>query len=863
MNRWNRTVGTLLATMVLASGVATTTPARAVTVADTEPASPVGVSSPPTPDEDAVSTATIEACHGPNVAGFDDSDFVDLGLSQPVARRAAAVAPDLRRVGQLVSIAGIGPDELAAIVAANPELCASPVVVPPEPTDACVDAAQFDVNDLDSEPERDELANSTVLSPEEVRVLSVEGPFATVDVALSVLGLGKGTVRKLQESDPPTLCATPPGFVTDDGVTWGWLTADLIDRVEADDFAVTVAPGTLSGTGSWVSIERDDIELGDPDVPPVAQATIDIIDSSWEDGSTVVWMTLPADESPVVSTVALEQKVYHAGDDGLVDVYDADMIYVDGDSITVEAVSNLSLSSVLGPVWEGWRWLRGRSVGSPGCSPAAPPRSFHLGELLSNAPGGIIGECTYANPSQPGAIGAIDRVRAELTVDYVPVDAVQIDGPGFGEDFMSSVVAKAWSQVAGTRTGSFGSNTNLYVPPPPASDSYWSGDTFIVPQNVGQYRIDPNIGATGLGILGDKTFGLIVDKVAEYIRARIPASAHAALETIVNLSTEEMIECGMNLYRHQVPTDASGIYNFFRTCLRPNFDKIVVRITTELDSVLGLDDATRSKNTLLRLGFNFKMGDITNLAVDVLSSKQFEVLSQIASTLADVKRLHASDRNVWIGTEPPRPTALPDGTSIPANCVVDNGDGGWKVRRSCTTPPPVIGGGGGGWPTGPGGGPDGTLPIGTPDANVLASIGDSSNTIYLVNDLVAYGVPYADQSLKDCMLDRYPIIHFTSPTGRDRVIGTEDDLWNQETVYEEGCRSGLPHHVLPADATNWILRETTGTAWFIDANSELRWIRDRETYVCLAQDHYVLDRTPWAEISQFEADVYPGHATCP
>ena len=84
------------------------------------------------------------------------------------------------------------------------------------------------------------------------------------------------------------------------------------------------------------------------------------------------------------------------------------------------------------------------------------------------------------------------------------------------------------------------------------------------------------------------------------------------------------------------------------------------------------------------------------------------------------------------------------------------------------------------------------------------------------------------------------------------------DTWTQETVYGGGCPEDVPPHQLPPNATNWILRESTGTAWFVNAESELQWIADGPTYVCLAQDYFVLDNTPWEEIVQFEATVYPG-----
>ncbi len=62
--------------------------------------------------------------------------------------------------------------------------------------------------------------------------------------------------------------------------------------------------------------------------------------------------------------------------------------------------------------------------------------------------------------------------------------------------------------------------------------------------------------------------------------------------------------------------------------------------------------------------------------------------------------------------------------------------------------------------------------------------------------------------------------------------------------------------------TNWILRENTETAWLVDANGDLGWIKGGGIYQCLAQKYYVRDNTPRSEITVFEADVYSGDAAC-
>jgi hypothetical protein len=61
-----------------------------------------------------------------------------------------------------------------------------------------------------------------------------------------------------------------------------------------------------------------------------------------------------------------------------------------------------------------------------------------------------------------------------------------------------------------------------------------------------------------------------------------------------------------------------------------------------------------------------------------------------------------------------------------------------------------------------------------------------------------------------------------------------------------------------------VLRETNGTAWFVDNQSRLRWIPDGGCFISLANGHLVVDHAGWTtQIHQFETDTYQGDAAHP
>lgn len=84
-----------------------------------------------------------------------------------------------------------------------------------------------------------------------------------------------------------------------------------------------------------------------------------------------------------------------------------------------------------------------------------------------------------------------------------------------------------------------------------------------------------------------------------------------------------------------------------------------------------------------------------------------------------------------------------------------------------------------------------------------------------------------------------------------------------ESQFSATCNTTTAERVLPANATNWILRNSNGNAVLLDERSTLHAIVDPGVYVCLAQRYYVLDQTTDAELDQFLGLPVNLPAACP
>lgn len=638
----------------------------------------------------------LKPCHGRNVAAFGVSEFMALGLSKPVAERAAAVASDLRAIDHLLAVPGIGPGKLSAITKAHADLCVTPPVVPPKPTDACVSPRQYDLNLLASKAARARLADETVLSPEEVDRIAAAGPFGSVQMALSYLGLGDGVYRKLMSTEPPTPCVTPPGFRTVAGVTYEWITSWLTDGLESEEFGLVVDDGTLSeDDGSWAYVDRRDIAL-EHGAPPIARADVHLVSDSWEGGGKTVWVQTPADRSPLPPGIATRQTVWHKLDDGTFEpFYGAARLHETARTLTIQVESTSFFTSLVEFAWEGFRWIRGKSVGSPHCTGTPPPPgSSHTGDLLSNAPGGLIGECTYGNSDVSGAIGAIDRVRAEISVYFQSTHRVQVSDPGAGDSFVASIIAYVWERFGSRQIGSFGSNTNLYLPP---VTPFSTSGVFVAPASRGTYEITPASGPTVASLIMEVAYDFAVKPIDDYLQDWLVAQG-VPRDVLVRITTSALttfVECGYGFYRGELPRDVNALatrtYTAFRTCVPALFENLVLDYVDMLQDHLAKSRLAEVVSALLRSTVSFEFLEEIALRASIHDEIGKAVTRGVA-VLVDLLRVASKNPEHVLWAPAPRPTRLETGEAIPAGCVVDDGRGGFTVQRRCVVPPSPPGG---------------------------------------------------------------------------------------------------------------------------------------------------------------------------
>jgi hypothetical protein len=155
--------------------------------------------------------------------------------------------------------------------------------------------------------------------------------------------------------------------------------------------------------------------------------------------------------------------------------------------------------------------------------------------------------------------------------------------------------------------------------------------------------------------------------------------------------------------------------------------------------------------------------------------------------------------------------------------------------------------------------PDGTIVVdGGPD--ILHSVGTQQRYISYDGQL-ALGMPLRtdgtiDPAVYDHFAQRYLLRDFLP-------ISKLGNYHSMESVHPARRDGGVPEMPpLPRDATNWILRETDGTAWLVDGESRLHRIADRPTYIRLSQLYFVRDNTCPAQVDVFRSGRYAGDIGC-
>lgn len=242
----------VLVVSALAASLWATVPTSAVAVEKAAGLAGVDPVPPRVPDPVPVTTM---AC-GPDQVDVSSASAEVLsatfGLEPAVAARVVeGRQPFYLTLDDLKYVAGIGPDELAAIVAGGRACTLPPTTPPPVDGHAClVGSGQLDMNrpashyaelvDLYGRPTADRIV--------------ANAPYAGLAhvVAESVAGSGKGKHRKNAER----LCLTPATVAVGD-TTYGWMPSagGVVTHTTpaGDRYRLTVPPGVVEGTGIYGS----------------------------------------------------------------------------------------------------------------------------------------------------------------------------------------------------------------------------------------------------------------------------------------------------------------------------------------------------------------------------------------------------------------------------------------------------------------------------------------------------------------------------------------------------------------------------------------------------------------------------------
>jgi hypothetical protein len=176
------------------------------------------------------------------------------------------------------------------------------------------------------------------------------------------------------------------------------------------------------------------------------------------------------------------------------------------------------------------------------------------------------------------------------------------------------------------------------------------------------------------------------------------------------------------------------------------------------------------------------------------------------------------------------------------------------------TPPSLPGGGGGGGAGGGvGGGPDGTIVGRGPTSGVIWRLAGGANLDqrgqpYVIPGTNGVAFTTLNPTRATCLSQHYVV--------RDFVMPGIPLLWFQESAFEAVCPTSSPVLDLPVGATNWILRESSGAAWFVDGQSHLTNITTGGGYIACAQHYLVLDEVAATTVTRFGAKATAPVSTC-
>jgi Helix-hairpin-helix motif len=739
------------------------------------------------------------------------------GVSGPIAQRIVASRPH-DRVRDLLVVPGVGPDTEAAI-AASGKACATPLTLPPPAADVCTNAQQIDVNTPASRPRLASLFGR----PTADRVVAAQ-PFPDLAHALTVLvaGAGAGKVSKYR----PLLCATPVPKTTH-GENYSWVYSAAGGRADDGKFSLIVPPGVLANpVGQWLHIKP--LETPTPDVlgQPWPSAIFEILGTPWEGGGKKVYVTVPIDPALAAFGDGWEPDVAHWSDtdrSGGTEAAGED-IYVDQAHGTVTTpTTSLSpldgLARALQWVFEPFanvladaRFPAPSCDGSWGLDPASGNWSdraggrVELGSAYLNLPGNPvpplgwpIKHCVESGGADRATLRLRNNSRTFMSLVSYGGTTPELGNVGVGGDLLSLSIAEGAQALLGHPVAYPGGEVTATVPA----------------ASFNAVRMVPNIPLTVIWTtLQQSQFEDLVKLLPGY------PPITGAVKHVVDCVLSSYGASGLNSSStpQQIADSALG---YIRSCFTPTEFWQLLEDGVRSGAISG-ELANRVSSTLDKLSrysLWIRVGRITVSGVDAL-----------------LNATGGSAGIIGITYRSPKPTLDSLGRPVFADCVSANGYG-WKIDIACQNAHYAA----------PSAGPDGSIGAGWPPFPSVWRVGNyggpRSETLYYIGSLFGVAQGTFDASTEVCLSRRYPL--------RDYSLPGALLPWVSESGTPATCNSSLPEIWLPANATNWILREASGTAFLVNGSGKLEWIQDGGTYIACAQHYLVLDYVPPSMVAQF------------
>jgi len=734
----------------------------------------------------------------------------------PQAAVAARVVADRKplylRIDDLLLVNGIGPGKTAALAATGHVCFGLPATPPPvNPKQVCVNGdARVDINRPASATRLADLLGRTTAD----RVVTSE-PFPSLDFvrAERIGGAGAGRIEKVLDQ----LCYTPTTIRAGER-QFGWITR-AASRVDHPAGASLVVPaGVLDGSGAWGSVQPEayDANLTGP--------KFDLhIYGSWADGHDRVLALLPPDSFVPPTPEHWTQSVLHDAPTGT-EVLAGDALGVDHGRVVAALTSLSAVTTVVQPVStfsflapvvvlpksELTRQVLTAQITAPRSPDECDPDITHADESIFK-----VG--SYPDMLTTGIRGVLRAVAATCGQGSFHDEAVHARITNTSG--LVYTVDDRGEDAAELSHAGYTSDANIFMRA--WMDARGNGDA------------TRDSGFThGPGSVIDAQVQLSSRSNEAYFHYDPLATTAVALLNRLDAidwpagEVAGFVNCLAHLSAHEV-----------------TFSSVVGCADSAASA---LPASSRLKLALKSVGRALNIYDV---ARDLEDS-----LGPIIGTLKDNGLTDATLSLTYQPTA--KPTTDAQGRAIPPSCLRRTG-AYWSFDTSCVDR--YYAGQSGGGPNGSSAGPDGTIVVdGGP--NILHSVGGQQRYISYDAQL-AFGMPLLgdgtiDTDVYDCFAQRY-VLRDWLPTSRVFSYHTT------ESMYPARCDTSIPELApLPRNATNWILRESTGTAWLVDGSSQLHWIADRPTYICLAQEYFVRDDTPWSEISVFQSQVYAGDARC-